>query len=753
MYDKETLSRLRDDVYMFSDLGTEKHDFELDNKNNYCLSVIRNGEEVRLTFLEDGSVIERLSGEDNKKHASFSLLLASSRWADLMKWSHNQVSFFERRSEGKDSTRGEIEIFAALKDKEEKPSYEVVDEFFSSAREERKRVSVLLINGPAGIGKTTLISGLCYRHAQRFKEEKTAPLILHVESRGRMLQNITDLIAFSLQTLRVGVTYDQVPVLIRHGLLILAVDGFDELGDPSGYQLAWAQVNELITMSRPGGQLIFSGRETFIEYERVKKALSSIEDTYDRLETCTLKPVRTDVAKTWLAEQGWEQEDINSDQVKPLLAAGSYVLRPFFLICLADKEGILNIKDSYVNDFLSFLIDKLISRETGKFGKDIENNTNKEQRFSFIEEFMKEVARDIADGQSAAIPFEIAKWLGEEVAREVFSSCLERQDSSSQFIDIIKNRIEVLPFFENDARKDYKKFGHEEYYNFFLAKDLVSSLSEKYIPKYVRRNILGVDFIKILLLIIEGLSDRLFDKFIKSAEEALSAANDSDRSKQNIASVLIASFCTSQAEGYNEGRGITIKNISIDEVYMTGIVSPICLNNIIINQLVSDGADMRGLSFEGECHIISLVVEEDSLVGEKFPIPVELSKEGEVYFEKDDIRRQMGSIGGCRQDNENKGCNIPDEKLGLFKLLNKVCRYKFFWIKENNNEKAARLILDDPHWNDLKSILRQHDYLTEKKLQSSGAESTFYHVKNKKDLRDITNMKDNHREIYNSLIG
>ena len=57
---------------------------------------------------------------------------------------------------------------------------------------------------------------------------------------------LQDLIAFSLQTLRLNVTYDQVPVLARHGLVSIAIDGFDELGDPNGYDLAWGQVNDLI---------------------------------------------------------------------------------------------------------------------------------------------------------------------------------------------------------------------------------------------------------------------------------------------------------------------------------------------------------------------------------------------------------------------------------------------------------------------------------------------------------------------------
>ena len=71
-------------------------------------------------------------------------------------------------------------------------------------------------------------------------------------------------------------TFDQLPVLVRHGLVTLAIDGFDELGDPNGYDLAWGQVNELVTQIRGKGTLILAGRETFIGRERVSKQITSL---------------------------------------------------------------------------------------------------------------------------------------------------------------------------------------------------------------------------------------------------------------------------------------------------------------------------------------------------------------------------------------------------------------------------------------------------------------------------------------------
>ena len=58
----------------------------------------------------------------------------------------------------------------------------------------------MLIDGPAGIGKTRFIEFLAWARANRFLTMQD-PLILHVQSCGRVLTYLQDLIAFSLQRL------------------------------------------------------------------------------------------------------------------------------------------------------------------------------------------------------------------------------------------------------------------------------------------------------------------------------------------------------------------------------------------------------------------------------------------------------------------------------------------------------------------------------------------------------------------------
>ncbi|CAP57645.1 NACHT domain-containing protein [Gluconacetobacter diazotrophicus] len=262
-----TPEALLNDLSMFADLGTSPPQLvEVDD--SLVVRLVRDGQPITLTVAADGRVRENIEANE-RRHANFRALLASSGWANLGKWADSQRTLLQERIAG-----DTIPIAGMLAQSQEEGGVALIDDTLASGSDDgtEPRTLVLLIDGPAGIGKTSLIRSLSYNRAVNFRRDQR-PLILHVESRGRMLQNITDLMAFSLQTLRLSVTYDQVPILVRHGLITLAIDGFDELGDPNGYDLAWAQVNELVVEARGQGRVILAGRETFIGRERMKKAL------------------------------------------------------------------------------------------------------------------------------------------------------------------------------------------------------------------------------------------------------------------------------------------------------------------------------------------------------------------------------------------------------------------------------------------------------------------------------------------------
>ena len=285
------------------------------------------------------------------------------------------------------------------------------DEFLvAQKRAHEHSVQVMLIDGPAGIGKTRFIEFLAWARANRFLTMQD-PLILHVQSRGRVLTYLQDLIAFSLQRLRLTVTFDQIPVLVRHGLVILAIDGFDELADPNGYELAWSQVSELVDQVRGDGTLILAGRETFVGHERIRRSIQALKQ-HDEVRALTLQAPSPVIAKQWL--QASRSGILES--VEALFEPGSLALRPFFLARLADLPPTVQLGRPQAGVLLASLVDSMIEREAGKFGDAVDTIMNEQQRRDYVRHFLREVARFMADDQTEAIDELMLSWLAEMVA-------------------------------------------------------------------------------------------------------------------------------------------------------------------------------------------------------------------------------------------------------------------------------------------------------------------------------------------------
>jgi hypothetical protein len=183
-----------------------------------------------------------------RTHASYRALLASQNFADPRTWARNQQSllqaqFQQDRFDPTNPVPVHGHLVAADPHRSLQVDFRSLDDRLAQSAASSP-LHVVLIDGPAGIGKTIFIDQIALARPTSIST-LDRPLLLVVRSRGRVLTFIADLIAYSLQTLRVQVMYDQLPVLVRRGLICLAIDGFDELGDPGGYDLAWAQVNAL----------------------------------------------------------------------------------------------------------------------------------------------------------------------------------------------------------------------------------------------------------------------------------------------------------------------------------------------------------------------------------------------------------------------------------------------------------------------------------------------------------------------------
>jgi hypothetical protein len=712
--------RLLDELAFFADLGTDPPRGGLSG-SNFIVHMLRNGEPLTLTFLDGGpgKIVERWAGEQSRTHASYRALLASDRFADLRKWADVQRDVLAR-------TLGDPEQLISIygtwgADPTRTYVWDVENILENTGRRGEDSARVLLIDGPAGIGKTIFIEQLAALRARGFRATGR-PLILHVQSRGRNLSFIQDLMAFSLQTLRLAVTYDQVPVLVRQGLVTLAIDGFDELGDPSGYDLAWGQVNELVNQVRGKGTLILAGRETFIGRDRLFKDVRTLSRTRDIVDSLTLNLPDPYWAKRWLVSRGWSETDMEG--LEELFEQGSYALRPFFLAKLAEPEIAAEIRGRKAGYPLSFLVDRMIEREAVKFGDAVNAVMNKDQRVRFVRQFLRETARDMADNQTESI---------DEMSLALLTEVALGADVSADILGLLKNRAAVMAFLTVDERPRYRCFAHSQLLNHFLGEVTVDAIQRGEVPKYVRRNILGADFLSAfsdLLSEYAGSDPDLVKRFLQSASVLAHSYLSFDRGARNLGGILLTALPLVDIM-----PAFRLEGLEIDDAVIKETASVAEIARVTISQLDIRGADIKAVTFS-ETTIVTLIADSSTTVPSSFPNPYliqdeTLDRTATILAQKEisDWLDRHGRVEGVNGDGVDEV--VPQELRNheLYRLFQRACRFKQYWIRSDSDILSAQIV-NDPWWNDLEDVLDRSGFLRkETNRQASGSASAFYHIK------------------------
>ena len=700
-------SRILDEIAVFADLGTEPAEGD-HTREGFVVRLFRNGDELALVFADDGTgkVVERCHGGKPRTHASYRALLASERFGDLRSWAAIQAMLL-RETEIRPAIRVEgvvagCDTVLTAKD---------LDDFLFSERQEES-AQVLLIEGPAGIGKTKFIKALALARASSYGR-RHRPLVLHVQSRGRVLSYLQDLIAFSLHRLRLSVTFDQLPVLARHGLVALAIDGFDELGDPDGHDLAWRQVDQTIDDLRGAGTLILAGRETFIGLERLKSTLHGLQQERDVVHGLTLRPPSPKEAQRWLLKKGWANGDV--DKVSYLLEPDSYALRPFFMAKLAETEIAESIGNSPGTSLLPILINLMVERESQKFGDAVERVLSAQERRQYTECFLREAAQYMADDQTDIIGEIPLTWL--------VDMALPDTVSDPDIINLLKNRAGAMAFLAEDSLPGFRRFSHSQLFNYFLSAAAIASVSAGEIPKFVRRNIFSADFLAVFLEVFRHIANEDPDRatmFFRHAEEWAKNYHSIDRGARNLGAWVIAALPT-MGDIADSNEILEVGPVDADETILRGTASPTLLRQVSVSQIDIRGADLRELTFE-ECALATAIVDDNTCVPSSFPVPKRLrvqgaadGPKGEDVWAPDSIAQWLDSHGRAPAK-EDRGQTFNTRHEEMLRLLGRACRSSTFWIPPRQAMRwdiQALKFVNNPLWPTILKLLRKHGHTLE----------------------------------------
>lgn len=732
-------SRLRDEMAVFADLGTPLPQVEQKGRM-LVVRMYRNGDEVTLGFhdLGNGKVVERC-GDDQRSHASYVALLASERFGDLRRWASTQTMLLRESLAPIRPPKG-IKVEGLLASAPRTLDSEQLDKLLASPPACEDSTKVMLIDGPAGIGKTKFIEMIALSRAETYATHRR-PLILHVQSRGRVLSYLQDLMAFSLQRLRLTVTFDQLPVLARHGLVTLAIDGFDELGDPNGYALAWSQVNETITQLRGQGTLILAGRETFIGLKRLKTALTELREQ-DPVDGFTLQPPSTDQATAWLQSKQWRKGDI----ISHLLETGSYALRPFFLAQLADRDVARSLQESQGTSLIPILVDVMLRRESGKFGEAVDAALNEDERRQYAHRFLSEVARYMADDQAETIDETSLAWLV-EVALPT--------QVDADVLALLKNRAGVIAFLANDDLPSYRRFAQSQILNYFLGVAAIDALGSDDVPKFVRRNVFSADFLGVFVDVFQHVAREepaRCQRFFRSALELVANYQSIDRGARNLGAWLMAALPT-MADIAGDDEVLRIGRLDVDETVLRGTLRRSIIRNVTVNQLDIRAADLRESTFEN-CTVNTAIVDGGTRVSPSFPVPQRLRRQSveakyDDEWDPSEIRVWLDKRGRA-EPARDRASEQTAEHQQMLQLLERACRSSAFWIPKDTDTRIDRFV-KHPRWPQVLDLLRNHDFLREQTLGTSGRQSLFVHIRQRDRILARDPDDRNVEQLYNAI--
>lgn len=698
------------DLAPFSDIGEALP--KVSEKGGVITAkLMRDGRPLKVVVDTSNGKVDTTWGTVKKHFSSFAMMLSSDVFANLRRWADAQVELLKNEL---DNEKKLIPINCITHQNDRIESVECVDSLIGNQNRNPDATEVLLIDGPAGIGKTRLIEQLAFRRASNYKITPK-PLILHVKSRGRVLSNIQDLMAFSLQTIRSNITYDQIPILAKYGVVIIAIDGFDELGDPNGYELAWAQVGQLITFIRGNGTLILAGRDTFIGRSRILADVHSLRKNIDVVTAVTVQPPSPLQAKTWLKQHGWTDANFDLPSISVLMESDSFALRPVFLKLLCEIKP-RQLKEKHEGYLTPFLVDHIIDREARLFGKPVEAVISIEEIKRFIFTFMQEVAREMAESQSEALEGTALMWIAEASLGDGYPS---------EIVSLVKNRSSVVAFLMNDERQGYRSFIHSHLLNYFLAQAAIFAVAQGEVPKFIRRNLFGAEFLAVFIDVLADFANakpQVAVDFINRLLVFPHAYTSVDRTIRNAGALALASLPSIQ------GENVCLSDFEIDDSIVRGTASPAKLNNIVVNQMDCRDADLSQLVFSS-CQIFTLVASNSTIFCPTFPMPVALiSESGEQILDPEEIKKWLNARG--RNEEFVVTTGVTSSKLKahpIYKLLGQACRVRKYWLRAEDDLYGK--ILKDRYWSDLSAVLREHGFLREEYRQASGKSSNFVHIK------------------------
>ena len=347
---------------------------------------------------------------------------------------------------------------------------------------------IVLVQGDAGAGKTMALKKMTIDRATDYREGGVPSLFFYIDAQGRSLSRLDDAMARDLQDLRSRFSYNAVPPLVRNGLLVPVIDGFDELLGSGGYDEAFSSLAAFIAQLDGRGSVVASARSAFFDYNSFR--LNAQRFAHDgqlsyQVDEVTLQPWNDEDADRFVAGKATDDpglvtrfhslRDRMPERERHLLRKPFYVAQVAKLLMsgerIASDEAILHA-----------LVDRFIRREHAKL-----RDRDGAPLLSL------EGHRMLLVRLSEEMWWLETRYLDIDTVRTWAELVLEELDVPEDNARQIRTRVSTNPFLTTrDSTRGELRFEHEVFYSFFLAEGLTHFIDDRIaeLRRFLNRSIL-----------------------------------------------------------------------------------------------------------------------------------------------------------------------------------------------------------------------------------------------------------------------
>lgn len=694
------INQIIEDIKLFCDPFTDIIQKTVSGKKRLVLT--RNARELTYDIDPDSG---KISAKHRKaEYKSIKSLLASSEFADIKRFADTQKRYFSQEK-AREPIDSEVnfdgkDILARNIDENINPT--------------EGKISLILLDGPAGAGKTFQIIQLAKTQSNKFLTDNLSPPVLHISSSGRRLSNFKDVLAATTQDMGACFTGRHVPMLVRHGLLIAAVDGFDELVDADGYEDSWRALSEFIKEVGSSGKVILAARDTFLDEQELLERIDADKESID-LKLAHIKLTSPAMAIDYLSKDSkWSSSDLAADIIKDVFSEGSYALRPFFLSVLKESGGWSKIKSE---GFRTFLVNNLVERESKILARTL-GSTTADAIAPSLYLLFEEVALEMASRENNLIEIEHLAFLADYCFNEVLDENALRK---------LTHKAGSVSLLEISEVKDKRKFPHTEVQYYFLARALLKQLSKRTVPSVLRRTILSAEHLEVFAEVFTST-----EKSTKTAMDFLYSAVNGESSNDSLPSNGGAMVLLSFAFGLID----RIDYLLVNDATFAGGTPAGTLQDVTISRLDVCGADISNVNFE-KVKIGTLVVDGLTKFGQSLPEIDAL----EIRSDSSYIERNRELIVRFIEEHIAKMDPAKLKAHPGISLLEKVVRrsIRYCYLRAEGDDDEGSFMLRDEFWPLVKSILSNHGRIDIKRGKPMhGRPAALIRIKKPKDLLDFS---------------